>query len=110
VVLLGEQGGERVGVPCGEDSLEAGGGRGHGVRAYAVLALLRGSEWRGRGSRRSRLGRQLVEAGERLGVAVGFEHLPAPHEAIEAEDMERNGAPLEAAAAGAVRTEVRAAD
>src|SRR5207249_9390443 len=100
---------ERVGGPCGEDSLEAGGARGRGVRAYAVLAVLRGSEWRGGGSRRRRLGRQLLEAGERLGVAVGVEELPAPHETVDAEDIERDEAPLEAAAAGAVRTEVRPA-
>src|SRR5207249_3054316 len=100
---------ERVGGPCGEDSLEGGGARGRGVRAYAVLAVLRGSEWRGGGSRRRRLGRQLLEAGERLGVAVGVEELPAPHETVDAEDIERDEAPLEAAAAGAVRTEVRPA-
>ncbi len=38
---------------------------------------------------RRRLGRQLVEAGERLGVAVGVEQLEARHEAIGSEDPEQ---------------------
>ena len=56
---------------------------------------------------RRRLGRQLVEAGERLGVAVDVELLEARQEAIASEDPEQEELPLEGAAAGAVGAEER---
>ena len=45
--------------------------------------------------RRLDFGRQLVEAGERLGVAIGIEQLDARHEAIGSEDPEQEEWPLE---------------
>ena len=68
--LVGEQGGERVGVAGGDRGVDAGRVRGRGVRSHAALAP-GGSGRRGR----RRLGRQLVEARERLGVALGVELL-----------------------------------
>src|SRR5439155_15607891 len=41
-VLVGPQGWERVGVPCGDDGIQAGSGRGRGVRSYPSLAFLHG--------------------------------------------------------------------
>ncbi len=106
--VVGEQGGERVGVAGGERGVEARRVRGRGVRSHPARALRarprrRGCDRAG-GSRR-----QLVEAGERLGVAVGIELLAARHEAIGSEDPEHEEGPLEGAAAGAVGAEVRPA-
>ncbi len=70
---LGEQGGERVDVSGSDRGVEAGRVRGRGVRSHAARALL-GARRHG-GDRARWLGRQLVEAGERLGVAVGVEQL-----------------------------------
>src|SRR5207249_12332357 len=49
-----------------------------------------------------RLGRQLVEAGECLVLAIGVEELDARHEAIGAEDIDRQEHPLIGTAAGRV--------
>src|SRR5439155_11979853 len=98
LVALGEQGGKCVGVPRGNRDLEAGGVRARGVRAY--------SAFRSRGScacesRRRWLGGQLVEARERLDLALGVELLPARQEAVGSEDPEHEEVPLEGAAADA---------
>ena len=100
-VLVGPQGWERVGVPCGDDGIQAGSGRGRGVRSYPSLAFLHGSGWRGREPTGRWLGRQLVEAGERLGLAIGVEPLPACQEAVGSEDPEQEEVPLEGASTDA---------
>ena len=65
---------DRVDVSRGDRGVDAGGVRGRGVRSHAALAAAR--RRCGRESRRRRLGRELVEAGERLGVAIGVEDAP----------------------------------
>ena len=94
--LVGEQGREPISVSGGDRGVEAGRLRGGDVRSHAAL-----------GSRR--LGRQLVEACERLGLAVGVEPLHPRHEAIASKDEVRKVLPLEGAAAGASRAQVRPA-
>src|SRR5436309_14595380 len=54
-----------------------------------------------RNTGRSRFPGQLVEAGERLGLAVGVEILDARQQAIGSEDLEEEVLPLIRAAAGA---------
>ena len=71
--------------------------------AHAALALLHRSGRRGRESRRRRLGRQLVEAGERLGGTIDIEPLDPRYETIGAEDREHKELSLVGAAGGAVR-------
>src|SRR5262245_65838315 len=71
---IGPQRGYRVDVSCGEGSVAARRVRGRGVRPDpAPYGLLRHA-------RRSRLA-ELLEAGERLGILLGVELLPARHAA-----------------------------
>ena len=90
---VGGQGGKRVGVPRDDCSVQPSRVRGGGVRSHASLLDTSG--------RRRWLGRQLVEAGERPGLALGLELLPARQEAVGSEDPEHEGVPLEGAAADA---------
>src|SRR5262245_52873537 len=96
---VGEQGGDRVGIPRGEGGLEAVDVRGRGVRAYSARAPLGAWGWHRRKARRRRLGRQLVEAGERLVGGVDVEELEARLEAVGSEDAELESVLLEFAAA-----------
>ena len=80
---------DRVLVSGSDRGLEAGSVRGRGVRSHATP--------RGR-----RLGRELVAARERLGVAIDVELLPARHEALGSEGHQQEIWPLESAAARAV--------
>ena len=75
---------------------------GRGVRSHPALAPRRGSGWNGRESRCGWLGRQLVEAGERLVIVVGVEHLDASGEALGIEDPQDEERTLEVAATGPV--------
>ncbi len=72
-------------------------------------ALLRGSGWRGCGSRRRRLGRQLVEAGERLASRSASNNSMRVMRPSVSEDPEQEERPLVGAAAGAVGAGVRPA-
>ena len=87
LVLVSEQSGERVEVSGGDGGVQASGVRGRGVRAHAALVPLR------RESRRRWLGRQLVEAGERLVLALGVEEFDAC-QAIGSERIEYDERPL----------------
>src|SRR5262249_35990182 len=85
VRLVGEQGKKRVGLSCGDGRIEVGGVRGRGVRSHPAQRLRYRLRWR----HQRTFGRQLVEAGERLGLAVEVEVLATGQEAIAAEDHER---------------------
>ena len=65
-----EEGGDRIGISAGDRSIEAGGMGGRGVWSYTLLLLRRGSRWQGRVTRRHRLGRQLIQARERLDLTI----------------------------------------
>ena len=106
---VGEHGGERVGVLDSDRGVKASRIRGRGVRAHAAPVPLRASGWCGRRSRHRRLGRQLVEAGERLGIALGVELLPARQETIDSEDPEHQELALVGTAAGAEGARIRPA-
>src|SRR5436309_1019274 len=107
--VVGEYGAERVRVACGDRGLQARGIGGRGVRSHPPLALRCGSGWNGRESRLCWLGRELVEAGERLIVVVGIEQLVAGYEAVASKNEEHEELPLEGTAASACRAEVRPA-
>src|SRR5438876_6995688 len=98
--------GDRVRVSRGKGGLEAGGARGRGVRSHAAFAFLDDPGCRG-GRARLRRRRQLVEAGERLVLALAVELLPARDEAVGSEDPQLAKVSFERAAAGAVRAGVR---
>src|SRR5262249_58942975 len=66
--------------------------RGGGIRSYAALDRVR----------RRRLGYELVEAGERLGLVVGSEVFVACHQAVRTEDGEHQVGRFEGAAGLAV--------
>jgi hypothetical protein len=102
LVLVGVERGERVGIAGDDRGHQPCRARGRGVRPHPTLASHRGS---GRPGSES-LGRQLVEADERLGVAVGVEELDARHEAIGLENPEHEEHSLVGTAAGAVGAEV----
>ena len=74
--IVGEQAGERVGVSRSHGRVQSGGVGGRGVRSHAAP------------HGRRRLGRQLVEARERLGLALGVEPLDPLQEAIRSGDPE----------------------
>src|SRR5262249_12130382 len=97
--LVGDHGRVCVGVAGGERGLPAGRMRGRGVRSHAA-----GDDGYGRPR-----GGELVEAGERLGLAVPVEHLDARDATIVSKGEEREGLYLPGAAAGAVGAEARRA-
>src|SRR5438876_5745587 len=97
--------GDRGRVARGKGGLEAGGARGRGVRSHAAFAFLNDPGWGG-GRAGWRRRRQLVEAGERLVLALAVELLPARDEAIGSQDPQLAKASFERAAAGAVRAGV----
>src|SRR5262249_22075516 len=96
-----DMGSDRVDVSGNDRGVDTGVVRGRGVRLQPAVGPRCGLRCDGR-----RSGRQLLEAGERLGVALGVELLRASHEAIDSEDPEVAKASLERATAGAVRAEV----
>src|SRR5262249_2472168 len=95
---IGGQAGDALGVSCGERGILAGGVRRGGVRSYPALAPIRGSRW---------CGRELVEAGERLGVAIDVEYLVPCEPTVGSESHEPEVRPFEGATADAIRAEVR---
>src|SRR5689334_20685003 len=90
---LGEQAREYVGIAGGEGGVDTSRVRGRGVQSDPALPLLHSSEWNGRESRGRRLIRQLVEAGERLVLAI--EPFDARREAIDSEGPEHEVVSLE---------------
>jgi hypothetical protein len=78
--LVGGQGGKRGGVVGSDGRVEACRMRGRGVRTHSALACRRAA-------RRIGLGRELIEARERLGLAVGVEELHACCQAVGREDL-----------------------
>src|SRR5262249_52051369 len=96
---VGVEGGDRVGVSGRDGGIDAGDGRRGSVLSDPAPRRLRGAQW-GCGGRRS--ARELVEAGERVGVAVAVELLGARYETVGSEDPQVTEASLERAAAGAV--------
>ena len=94
--LVGEQRGERIGVSRSDHRIGASRVRGRSVRAHAAAD----------GAHR-RLDDQLVEAGQRVGLAVGIEVLEARQKAIASEDPELEELPLEGAASSAVGAKER---
>ena len=88
LVVVADQVGERS-ASGRRPRLDAGRVCGRGVRSHPARGPPpTGSRLSMRGSS---AGRQLVEAGERLGVAIGVELLDARHEAVGAEDPEEEG-------------------
>ena len=96
--LVGEQGGQRVGVPSGDRGVDAGSIRGRGVRSHPALALLRSSGWRGRGFAPPPARPSARRSGRAPRRRDRVELLDPRHEAIGAEDPEDEELPLVGAA------------
>src|SRR5262245_29437561 len=94
---FGEQGGERVGVAGSDRRVEASSVQRGGVLPDAAR----------RATHSWPLGRQLLEAGERLDVARGVEVLEVGHTAVATEDEERDELELERTTASTVVTAER---
>src|SRR5262249_20870141 len=105
-VLVCEQGGERSSVARSDRGVEARDARNRGVRWHPAADRARcqfGSSFLRRSDDK------LVDARERLVLALGVELLAARHRAIASEDEQVTETSLESAAAGAVGAEVRPA-
>src|SRR5262249_23334570 len=108
VAGIRKTGRDRVEVSGSDRGLDAGSVRGRGVLPHAADALLHWSGWHYE-PRQRRFGGQLVEARERLGLAIDIEHLAARNVTIGSEDQETEDLCLPGAATGAVGAEARRA-